>query len=231
MNEAEFDKFAAEYRDLHAANIRISGEDPEYFAEYKIKDIAFELAQAGRALDGRVLDFGAGVGYSVPFFRRHLPGAAITCLDVSKRSLAIGAAQHGADAEFRHFDGTTIPYEADTFDATLASCVFHHIPHAEHVRLLTEIRRVLKPGGMLFVFEHNPLNPLTRHAVNTCAFDENAVLIRAGALRARILAAGFGGARIRYRIFFPAPLRALRGLERRLTWLPLGAQYYVCAAK
>ena len=30
---------------------------------------------------------------------------------------------------------------------------------------------------------------------------------------------------------FPALLRALRVLEPHLAWLPLGAQYYVCAAK
>jgi ubiquinone/menaquinone biosynthesis C-methylase UbiE len=231
MDEAEFDKFAAEYRDLHAANIRLSGEAPEYFADYKVKDIAAELTRANRTAAGRVLDFGAGVGYSVPFFRRHMPGARITCLDVSKQSLAIGAAKHSADAEFRHFDGATIPYERASFDVTLASCVFHHIPHAEHVALLREIRRVLEPGGMLFVFEHNPLNPLTRHAVNTCEFDRNAVLIGAPTMRARLLEAGFGRAHIRYRIFFPAFLRHLRGLERYLTWLPLGAQYYVCAGK
>jgi ubiquinone/menaquinone biosynthesis C-methylase UbiE len=231
MDEAEFDKFAAEYRDLHAANIKLSGESPEYFAEYKIQDIAAELTRASGTLDGRVLDFGAGVGYSVPFFRRHLPGAAITCLDVSKRSLAIGAAQYPGEAEFCHFDGTCIPYDANTFDVALASCVFHHIPSAQHVGLLGEIRRVLTPGGTLFVFEHNPLNPLTRHAVNTCAFDQNAVLIMAQALRARTLEAGFDTARIDYRIFFPGLLRRLRALERYLTWLPLGAQYSVCARK
>ena len=49
MDEAEFDKFADEYRALHAANIRLSGEDPEYFAEYKIIDIAAELARANVA--------------------------------------------------------------------------------------------------------------------------------------------------------------------------------------
>ncbi len=231
MDEAEFDKFAAEYRNLHAANIKLSGEDPEYFAEYKIKDIAAELTSARARLDARVLDFGAGVGYSIPFFRRHLPAASVTCLDVSQRSLAIGAANHPGETEFRHFDGACIPYAADTFDVTLASCVFHHIPHAQHVGLLGEIRRVLRPGGALFVFEHNPLNPLTRRAVNTCAFDENAVLIGARTLRARTLAAGFGDARIKYRIFFPGMLRRLRTLERHLTWLPLGAQYYVCARK
>ena len=96
MDEAEFDKFAAEYRALHAANIRVSGEDPEYFAEYKVVDLKRELeASGGNAITPAVLDFGAGVGYSVPFLRKHMPGARITCLDVSRKSLDIGAAKHG----------------------------------------------------------------------------------------------------------------------------------------
>ena len=113
----------------------------------------------------------------------------------------------------------------------LASCVFHHIPEVEHVPLLGEIRRVLKPGGVLFVFEHNPLNPLTRHAVDTCPFDEHAVLIRAASMLRRVRGAGFPDASVKSRIFFPHILRALRPLERRLTWLPLGAQYYVLGRK
>ncbi|HEY8520170.1 MAG TPA: class I SAM-dependent methyltransferase [Gammaproteobacteria bacterium] len=232
MDEAEFDKFAAEYREIHAANIRLSGEDPEYFAEYKVVDVRGELAARGKA-DGplAVLDFGAGIGYSVPFFRRHLPRAELTCLDVSRKSLAIGTARHGAHAAFRHFDGRTIPFEDDHFDVVHASCVFHHIPHERHVALLGEIRRVLRPGGLLLVFEHNPLNPLTRHAVSTCAFDENAELIGAREMRRRALRAGFDRAHVRYRIFFPRLLAALRTLEPYLTWLPLGAQYYVCAEK
>jgi SAM-dependent methyltransferase len=233
MDEAEFDKFAAEYRELHAANIKLSGEDPEYFAEYKIVDVA---AEYGRAHDARpahpaVLDFGAGVGYSIPFFARHLPDARVTCLDVSQKSLDIGASKYSAQADFRHFDGARIPGDDERFDIALASCVFHHIRHAEHVGLLQEIRRVLKKDGLLFIFEHNPLNPLTRYAVNACEFDEHARLITAGSMRRRVRAAGFAGARTRYRIFFPRVLRRLRPLEPCLTWLPLGAQYYVVARK
>jgi ubiquinone/menaquinone biosynthesis C-methylase UbiE len=231
MEEAEFDKFAAEYRAMHAANIRLSGEQPDYFAEYKIIDIAREAELAGVAAGpARVLDFGAGLGYSVPFFARHLPQAKITCLDVSRKSLERGASLHPV-AEFTHFDGTSIPYDGHTFDIALASCVFHHIPHSAHIRLLVEIRRVLKPNGLLFVFEHNPLNPLTRHAVNTCPFDENAHLIGASAMRRRVLAGDFADAQVKYRIFFPNALQRLRPLEARLTWLPLGAQYYVIASK
>jgi SAM-dependent methyltransferase len=231
MEEAEFDKFADEYRALHAENIRISGEDPEYFAEYKIADIAAELRRAGARLPRTALDFGAGVGYSVPFFERHLPTARVTCLDVSRKSLEVGAARLGAAADFLHFDGARIPCADDTFGVALASCVFHHIPHGEHVALLAEIRRVLEPGGRLFVFEHNPLNPLTRHAVNTCTFDEHARLVPAWTMRRRLRQAGFGEVRVRYRIFFPHALRALRPLERSLTWLPLGAQYYAVGLK
>jgi SAM-dependent methyltransferase len=230
VDEVEFDKFADEYRAMHAANIRLSGEDPEYFAEYKIVDIAAELARAEIA-PRKVLDFGAGVGYSVPFFARHLPAARVTCLDVSRKSLDVGAAQHGSAAEFAHFDGRKIPFEDGTFDAALASCVFHHIPHDEHVALLGEIRRVLRPGGRLFVFEHNPLNPLTLHAVNTCEFDEHAKLMRAPTMRRRVRAAGYVDAAVRYRIFFPHALRGMRPLEAKLTWLPLGAQYYVVGRK
>ena len=232
MEEVEFDKFADEYRAIHAANIRLSGETPEYFAEYKVIDLVAELRRtAPERAAPAVLDFGAGIGYSVPFFARHLPAARLTCLDVSRRSLEIGAARHAGLAEFVHFDGSTIPGEAGRFDIAIASCVFHHIPHGEHVHLLEEIRRVLAPGGLLMIFEHNPLNPLTRHAVNTCAFDENAELIAAGVMRRRMSAAGFAAPRIRYRIFFPRLLRALRPIEANLTWLPLGAQYCIAARR
>ena len=50
-------------------------------------------------------------------------------------------------------------------------------------------------------------------------------------MRRRVLDAAFADARVNYRIFFPHALRGLRGLEPSLTWLPLGAQYYVRASK
>ena len=46
MDVKEFDKFAEEYLKLHSQNIRVTGEEPEYFAEYKIRDlkrVSFEL--------------------------------------------------------------------------------------------------------------------------------------------------------------------------------------------
>lgn len=233
MDKAEFDRFADEYRALHASNISLSGEAPDYFAEYKIRDLAREYARVSADLSTSpaLLDFGAGVGTSVPFVHRYFPGAALTCLDVSSRSLAVGESRFPGLARFVVFDGATIPTTDGTFDVAFASCVFHHIGHEEHVRLFRELFRVLKRTGFAFVYEHNPFNPLTVRAVNTCPFDENARLIRARVLRRSLLAAGFAEVAIRYRVFFPGALRCLRPLERWLTWLPLGAQYYVLARK
>ena len=232
MDKAEFDKFADEYRSLHATNIAISGEDPDYFAEYKIRDLAAEYF-ALRGGDGApaVLDFGAGIGTSVPFVRKYLPRARLTCLDVSTKSLEVGQSRFPGEARFMLFDGTQIPLPDASFDIAFAACVFHHIDHDKHVALLTELRRVLVPNGIAIVFEHNPYNPLTVHVVNTCPFDENARLIPAATMRKRINAAGFSKAQIRYRIFFPRFLRTLRPLERWMTWVPLGAQYYALALK
>jgi hypothetical protein len=78
-------------------------------------------------------------------------------------------------------------------------------------------------------FEHNPVNPVTRHIVATCPFDENAHLIAAPELRRRQARAGFSAVEVRYTGFFPGALAALRPLERLMTALPLGAQYYTFA--
>lgn len=233
MNEAEFDKFADDYYASHAAGIAISGEGPEYFSEYKIEDIARDCRRRSwtASLPVEILDFGAGIGNSVPYVHKHLTGAQLTCLDFSQRSLQVAEKRFPAQANYVHFDGARIPFPADHFDIAYAMCVFHHIDHADHIALLQELRRVIRPGGSLFVFEHNPYNPLTVRIVNSCPFDENAHLIDGSEMKRRLLNAGFATVKNRYRVFFPHFLRWLRPLEGAIAWLPLGGQYYARAIK
>ena len=161
MKASEFDKFADEYQAIHQVNIASSGEPVEYFAEYKMKDLKQLVRRIAPVAErGRFLDFGGGVGTSVPFFRRHLPIARLTCVDVSMKSLEVGVHRLGEDARFVSFDGRVLPFADGTFDGAFAACVFHHIPPDVHSALLGEIRRVLKTGGILMIYERNPLNPL-----------------------------------------------------------------------
>ena len=230
MARAEFDEFAARYRSLHASNIAITGEAPEYFAEYKMRDFAGIVSNRAAPADGHYLDYGSGVGASILPFKTHMPQARLTCADVSGESLDNSRAAHGELASYLHMDNDGRIGMADsTIDGAFACCVFHHIPHSEHIHALAELRRVMKPGAPLMIYEHNPLNPLTVHAVNTCPLDDNAVLITAGTMRRRVLQAGFRDARVNFRVFFPASLSRLRKFESRLRWLPLGAQYFVSA--
>ena len=75
------------------------------------------------------------------------------------------------------------------------------------------------------IYEHIPLNPLTVRTVNVCPFDQS------WCSQDEDRGFGFREARIRYRVFFPRPLRWLRGMEDNLGWLPMGAQYYVWGRK
>lgn len=233
MSQAEFDAYADRYHTLLASSIASSGETHEYFAEYKIRD----LEGLWRGLCGsssttpKILDFGSGIGTSVPHLLRHFPGGNITCADVSQKSLDLAQRRLLSSASFVHFSGTRLPFADGEFDLAFAACVFHHIPDHQHSPLLMELGRVIRSGGMLMIYEHNPLNPLVRRAVASCPFDEGAVLISARQLRKRVMSAGFLGVKSAYRVFFPSRLRALRFIEGRLTWLPLGAQYYVMGTK
>lgn len=231
MDESEFDKFAEEYRNLHQTNIKASGETPEFFSKYKIEDTAYLANKFKLGNNLKLLDFGSGVGNSIPYFNNFFTASKLTCLDVSSKSLELAEKRFPGKADFIAFDGTTIPFSDNEFDLIFSSCVFHHISHSEHDAILKEIFRVLRPGGILVIFEHNPFNPLTRRAVNTCTFDENAVLITERQFSQRIRRAGFSNSLRSYRIFFPGFLRKLRPIERFLKWMPLGAQYYVAAQK
>jgi len=132
VDEAQFDRFADEYEALQAASVRISGESPEYFWRYKVVDLARICAESG-VRPRAVLDFGAGVGNSVPYLREQFPSAGITCLDVSRKSLSVGEQRFSGAADFAWFDGGRIPFDDATYDVAFVACVLHHIEASEHV--------------------------------------------------------------------------------------------------
>ena len=228
MNEAEFDQFADEYRQLHTLNIQASGEKPEYFAEYKILDLARRLKRLGRE-PSSILDFGAGVGNSIPYFKQEFPSAKLTCADVSQKSLDIAASRFADSANYHKIEKAGLSSLDSSFDVVFSACVFHHIPHEEHIKWLASLHKVTKKSGLIAIFEHNPFNTVTVNAVNTCAFDANARLINVGKFKENLSKSGWSKIRHEYRIFFPKSFSVLRRFEPKLTWLPLGAQYVVYA--
>ncbi len=224
MAKPGFDKFAKDYDRVLAASLPAGMEESGYFAEYKVAGMARRLR--GRA-PRRILDFGCGAGRSLPFLRRHFPGSELWGYDVSPDSLAV-AATHCPDAtlcaDWSAMAGVS-------FDAILAANVFHHIPPADRPEALARCRGALADGGRMFLFEHNPRNPVTRRVFERCAFDVDAEMLSLATALDLADRAGFSVEHRAYTLFFPRPLAFLRGLESLLGWLPLGAQYYVQLAR
>jgi trans-aconitate methyltransferase len=215
LRHAEFDKFADEYLASHAANVRISGEDPAYFARYKIVELRRMWTRRRLVEPAAVLDFGSGIGASLPHLAVAFPDASLTAFDVSARSLAIAEGRFPNIATFVHGDNPAI-FPKASFDLVFTSCVFHHVDETQHVDLFRQLHGLLRPNGAVVVFEHNPVNPITRYIVATCPFDEQRE-------------AGFKSIETRYTGFFPHALARLRWLEPYLSALPMGAQYYTTA--
>lgn len=230
MTEPEFDNFADDYAAMHQKSVAFSGCELGYFAEYKAAYAAQCFRDFCRAGDV-VLDFGCGTGTSIPYFTKHLNQSRLIGADVSQKSLDIAKNQFADQATYLHIKGTKLDLKTDSVGLTFSSCVFHHISADQHETWLAELRRVTRPGGALLIFEHNPLNILTRHAVANCAFDGDAVLLRARTLTERLKKSGWKPVRTRYHVFFPGFLKKLRPLEAWLGWLPQGGQYSVLAFK
>lgn len=230
-----FDRFADTYTEGHAKAIRSSGYSVDFFHEYKIQEMASRLS--GTALTDKklnILNFGCGIGSSDKFIRKYFPSSTIYGIDISGESIRVAKSANSGmrDMHFYEFDGENITLGVQ-FDIIFAAGVFHHIPAAKRAAVLKSIHKNLRPGGKLFIFELNPFNPATMYiaAVNDYRFDKNASLLTFCALRRLVAGAGFRKPAVRFAIFLPGLLSALRWIEKHLYWLPLGAHYYIAAEK
>jgi SAM-dependent methyltransferase len=214
----DFDRFAGDYVSIHQKNIALSGEEPGYFADYKLHCIE---RLVGRAYREPVLDFGCGVGTLTERLNGVFP--EVHGYDPSPASL--DAARERVTCSFYN-DESSIPDRH--FGLVILANVLHHVPPPERPDLLKRLAGKLRKGsGRLVVFEHNPINPLTRYVVSRCEFDTDAVLLWPWELTRLLKGTGFRAINRKYIVFFPGALAALRGLEPYLAWLPLGAQMMV----
>ncbi len=102
--------------------------------------------------DGPILFLAIGTGLDVRFFP---PNREILGIDISDRMLekARGRVEaYDGRIELRQMDVHEMPFENGHFDQVFTSCTFCSVPRP--VEGLEALRRVLKPGGELHMFEH-----------------------------------------------------------------------------
>lgn len=221
--KVDFDEHAENYNELLRESVGFFSASDEYFARYKVELVQKHLPTR----PARILEYGCGIGRNIPFLKQYFPAAVVEGSDVAPASLELARQQHPESA-FHLEDGS---YDGEGYDMIFVASVYHHIPPAERQAATNSLARRLKPGGSVYVFEHNPYNPVTRRIVNNCVYDADAVLLKPAELKSLIRNASLELNGVEYCLFIPPKLSALSWMEKHLGWLPLGGQYWVCGTR
>lgn len=229
---AEFDQYRDTYTDQISQSLAFSGQQHDFFTRVKANYLANILSDKNffsNEIDA--LDIGCGHGLIHPYLlKQNNIKLKLSGVDVASSVIDVARVKN-KDVSYQAYDGVTLPYADNKFDIVFAIGVMHHVPPQQWVAFLQEIKRVVKPKGHVLIFEHNPVNPLTLKVVKNCPIDKDAVLIRSKVMEKLMQQAGLKVIKRKFILFTPFDKPFFHRLDRRLGWLPLGAQYYVFSGK
>jgi ubiquinone/menaquinone biosynthesis C-methylase UbiE len=227
----EFDQHKDSYRSDIDKAVSFSGQSHDFFTRVKAEYL-IDLFKAQQRVISKapldVLDIGCGHGHIHPYLVQSDVPLKLSAVDVAATVVEEARAANPT-VNYKSYEGDRLPYEDKHFDVAYTIAVMHHVPPPQWPAFLAEMRRVVRPGGMIAIFEHNPINPLTQWIVRTCPIDQNAVLLWNRQLSKLVSQTKFVDIGSRYILFTPLDGPAYRKFDKRIGWLPLGAQYYVAA--
>ena len=230
---SEFDAYATGY-DAGMGNPlkRLLGDNAEQYIAVKTRWLNNDLRSFGQ--DPAILDFGCGEGALLRQLAETRKSASLHGCDVSEAMIREARKRWPptqVPPDLRPFAGSRAPFPDQCMDVVVACAVFHHISVSDRPAAFREMMRVLRPGGRAYVFEHNPLNPLTVRVVRSTPIDRNAVLLRVEESLAGLRGAGAVHTRARYMHFTPPRFGFLSWIDPLLSRVALGAGYVVCGER
>lgn len=203
------------------------GQDHKYYMEYKAKVLSEIFAgYFGKTAGLRILDLGCGAGE----IECILQNTATIGIDASKRMIK-QAKSKCLNCRLLLGDATHAPFKDGLFDAIFSFCLIHHIPPESWKKYYLCAERLLRPGGLLVIAEHNPLNPVTLYKARH-PLDKDARLLGTWHIKRDIKGTSLKIVEKRNILFFPPALgKKLFWLEKSLRKIPVGGQYICVMAK
>lgn len=151
-----------------------------------MKDLRPLRERACSGLEGRVIEIGFGSGLNVGLYPDEVESvSAVEPSDVAWKIAAKRVRQSTVPIDRNGLDGEHLPFADNSFDSALSTftmCTIPHLPLA-----LSELRRVLKPGGSLHFVEHGlapdegvqrwqrRLDPIEKRVAGGCHFSREIV--------------------------------------------------------
>ena len=174
-----------------------------------VQDALLPWVLDGVELGPRLLEVGPGPGLTTDVLRHR--AASLTALELDPALAAkLGRRRAGTGVEVVRGDDAAQPFRDGSFDAAAVLTMLHHVPSAElQDRVLAEVGRCLRPGGLLVGSDTLPsLRFRLYHLADTmvvvdpaglpdrlraAGFDEVSVTTRANRLRFRARRANHTG--------------------------------------
>ena len=150
MTRTHFDEIAADYDESLPAHVTT------HYLDKRARFVRDRVPPPGQILDvgcgtGRLAARLAGLGYEVAGLD---PSAGM--LEVLRKQAPEVRAVQGS--------ATEMPFGDAEFDLSFSIATMHHIADPVAIRdALAEMVRVVKPGGRILVWDHNPRNPYWPH--------------------------------------------------------------------
>ncbi|NJS09075.1 MAG: 3-demethylubiquinone-9 3-O-methyltransferase [Microcoleus sp. CSU_2_2] len=126
-------------------------ENAKIYALYHLNKPRFEFfdRHATNWQGLKTLDVGCGGGFSCEFMAER--GAVVSGIDRSQKCVEAArnhAATSGFEIDYRQGFAENMPYADNTFDAVICVDVLEHV--ADYKKVVSEVHRILKPGGLFF---------------------------------------------------------------------------------
>jgi len=221
--DMDFDKHSSTYDEDLEKGLVLSGESASYFANGRVDSVKCYLDSKNQRIES-IIEFGCGSGNNIHFLRKYFPQAWICGLDLSSKSMSVCKKRYAADDQIS-VEEIALHSPPPPVDLVFVNGVFHHIHPEDHGVNLDYIQSILKPGGLLVIFENNPFNPGARWVMSRIPFDQDAVMVNPFHLLKQITSRNFVGSFLNFFFIFPKILAGLRRFEKRFINLPIGAQY------
>lgn len=100
---------------------------------------------------GQILELGCGPGSSTSYLAMAFPNVKITAIDLSSPYIktAQRKLKNYPKVDALQADATDLPFKEKSFDAVVSVYLLHELPEEVRIKVISEARRVLKPGGLL----------------------------------------------------------------------------------